>query len=96
MAPKTRSFDSARLRASAGEVSSAAPLDNFAIAEKVLGTATGEISFLLKEAPSIMLQRELWQRSNVIRRGRVYLGGDPVLIVNPNSIVQIALSKEGA
>ena len=96
MAPRTRSFDSARPRPSAGEGSSAAPLDSSAIAEKVLGTATGEISFSPEEAPSITLQRELRQRSNVIRRGGVYLGGDPALTVDPDSIAQIASSREGA
>ena len=96
MVPRTRSFDSARPRGSAGEGSSAAPLDSFAIAEKVLGTATGEISFSPKEAPSLTLQRELRQRFNVIRRGGVCLGRDPALIVNPNFIVQIAALKKGA
>ena len=36
MTPRTRSFDSARPRVLAGEGSSAAPLDSFAIAKKVL------------------------------------------------------------
>ena len=60
MAPRTRSFDSARPRPLAGKRSSAVPLDSFAIVKKVLGTATGEISFSSEEAPSLTLQRELW------------------------------------
>ena len=33
-----------------------------------------------------MLQRELRQRSNIICREGVCLGGDPALIVDPDSI----------
>ena len=55
MAPRTRSFDNARPRGPAGEGNSAAPPDSSMITEKVLGTATGEISFLPKEALSVML-----------------------------------------
>ena len=58
MVLRTRSFDSARPRVLAGEGSSAAPLDSFAIAKKVLGTATGEIFFSPKETPLLTLQRE--------------------------------------
>ena len=96
MAPKTRSFNNARPRGPAGEGNSAAPPNSSIIIKKVLGTATGEISFLPKKTPLVMLQREFWQRSNAIRRGGVYLGGDPALTINPNSIVQIASSREGA
>ena len=35
-------------------------------------------------------------RSNVIRRGGVYLGEDLTLIINPDSIAQIAALREGA
>ena len=86
MIPRTRSFNSARPRGPAGEGNSAVPPDSSAIAKKVLGTATGEISFSPKETPLVTLQWELWQRFNVIRRGGVCLGGDPALIVNPDSI----------
>ena len=55
MAPRTRSFNNARPRLSAGERNSAAPLDSFTIAKKVLGTATGEIAFLPKETFSLTL-----------------------------------------
>ena len=55
MAPKTKNFHNARSRVLADEGNSAAPLNNFAIAEKVLGTATGEIFFLPKKAPLLML-----------------------------------------
>ena len=55
MVLKTKSFNSARPRVSAGEGSSAAPLNSSAIAKKVLATATGEISFSPKEAPLITL-----------------------------------------
>ena len=55
MVPRTKSFNNARPRGLAGEGNCAAPLDNFTIAEKVLGTATGEISFSFKEAPLVML-----------------------------------------
>ena len=96
MAPETKNFNNARPRGPAGKGNSAAPPDSSAIAKKVLGTATGKISFSPKEAPSVTLQRELRQRSNAIRRGGVYLGGDPALTINPNSITQIASSKEGA
>ena len=54
MVLRIRSFDNARPRGPAGEGNSAAPPNSFTIAEKVLGTATGEISFLLKEAPLVM------------------------------------------
>ena len=54
MVLRTRSFDNARPRGPAGEGSSAAPPDSSTIAEKVLGIATGEISFLPKEAPLVM------------------------------------------
>ena len=60
MVPRTRSFNSARPRGPAGEGSSAASPDSFTIAEKVLGTATGEIFFSPKEALLVMFQRELW------------------------------------
>ena len=55
MAPKTRSFNNARPRGPAGEGNSAVPPDSSTIAEKVLGTATGEISFSPKEAPLVTL-----------------------------------------
>ena len=55
MAPRIKSFNNARPCGSAGEGSSAAPLDSFAIVKKVLGTATGEISFSLKETPLLIL-----------------------------------------
>ena len=55
MALRTRSFNNACPRLLAGKISSAVPLNNFAIAKKVLGTATGEISFLPKEALSMTL-----------------------------------------
>ena len=55
MAPKTRNFDNARPRGPAGEGNSAAPPDSSTIVKKVLGIATGEISFLLKEALLVML-----------------------------------------
>ena len=55
MALRTRSFNNARPRGPAGEGSSAVPLDNSAIVEKVLGTATGEIFFSPKEALLVML-----------------------------------------
>ena len=55
MALRTRSFDSARPRGLAGKGSSAAPLDSSAIVEKVLGTATGEISFSPEEAFLLIL-----------------------------------------
>ena len=55
MAPRTRSFNNGRPRGPAGEGSSAAPPDNSTIAEKVLGIATGEISFSPEEALSVML-----------------------------------------
>ena len=96
MVPRTRSFNNARPRGPVGEGNSAAPPNNSTIAEKVLSTATGEISFSPKKAPLVMLQRELRQRFNIIRRGGVYLRGDPALTVNPDSIAQIALSREGA
>ena len=54
MVLRTRSFDNARPRLSAGERNSVAHLNNSAIAEKVLGTATGEISFSPKKAPSLI------------------------------------------
>ena len=96
MAPRTKSFNNARPRRPAGEGNSAAPPNNSTIAKKVLGTTTGKISFLPKEAPSVTLQREFRQYSNAIRRGGVCLGGDPALTVNPDSIAQIASSREGA
>ena len=96
MAPRTRNFNSARPCGPAGKGNSAAPLNNSGIAKKVLGTATGEISFSPKETPLVTLQRELRQRSNAIRHKGVYLGGDPALIINPDSIAQIATSREGA
>ena len=96
MALRIRSFNSARPRGPAGKGSSAAPLNSSAIIEKVLGTATGEISFSPKETPLVILQRELRQRFNTIRRGGVYLGGDPALTVDPDSIAQIVLLREGA
>ena len=96
MALRTKSFNNARPCLSAGEGNSAALLDSSAITKKVLSTATGEIFFSPKKAPSLTLQRELRQRSNVIRRGEVYLGGDPALTVNPDSITQIVMSKKGA
>ena len=96
MAPKTKNFNNARPHGPAGKGNSAAPPDSSTIVKKVLGTATGEISFSPKKAPSVTLQRELRQCSNVIRREGVYLGGDPALIVDPDSIAQIASSKEGA
>ena len=86
MAPKTKSFNNARPRKPAGKGNSAAPPNNSTIAKKVLNTATRKISFSPKKAPSVMLQRELRQRSNAIRRERLYLGGDPALTINPNSI----------
>ena len=49
MAPRTKSFNNARPCGSAGEGNSVAPPDNFAIAEKVLGIATGEIFFSPKK-----------------------------------------------
>ena len=55
MVLRTRSFDNARPRLSAGEGSSAAPLNSFAIVKKVLSTATGEIFFLPKETLSMTL-----------------------------------------
>ena len=87
MVPKTRNFNNAYPRGPAGEGNSAAPPNNSTIAKKVLGTATGEISFSPKKAPLVTFQREFRQRSNVICRGGVYLGEDPALIVNPDSIV---------
>ena len=60
MALKTKSFNNARPRGPAGKKNSAAPLNSFAIAKKVLGNATGEISFSPKEVPSLTLQQELW------------------------------------
>ena len=96
MAPKTKSFNNARPRGPAGKGNSAAPPNSSTIIKKVLGTATGKISFSPKKAPSITLQRELRQRSNTIRRGGVCLGGNPALTVNPDSIAQIASSREGA
>ena len=96
MAPKTKNFNNARPRGPAGKGNSAAPPNNSTIAKKVLGTATGEISFSPKETPSVTLQRELRQRFNAIRRGGVCLGKDPALTINPDSIAQIASSKEGA
>ena len=60
MALRTRSFNNARPRVSAGGGNSAAPLNSFTIVKKVLGTATGEISFSLEEAPLLTLQREFW------------------------------------
>ena len=86
MAPRTKNFNNARPRGPAGEGSSAAPPDNSIIAKKVLGTATGEISFSPKKAPLVMLQWEFRQRSNIICRGGVCLGGDPALTINPDSI----------
>ena len=86
MALRTKSFNNARPRISAGERNSAAPLNSFAITKKVLSTATEKISFSPKKTPSLTLQRELRQRSNAIHRGGVYLGGDPALTVNPDSI----------
>ena len=59
MVLKTRSFNNARPRLLAGEGNSAAHLHGLAIAEKVLSTATGEISFSPKKAPSLILQQEL-------------------------------------
>ena len=56
MALRIRNFNNARLRPSAGEGNSAAPLNNSAIVEKVLGTATREIFFSLEKTPLIMLQ----------------------------------------
>ena len=53
MVPKTKSFNSAHSCPLIGEENSAAPLNSSAIAEKVLGTATGEISFSPEEALSI-------------------------------------------
>ena len=47
---KTRSFNNTRPRGPVGEGSSAVPPDSFTIVKKVLGIATGEISFLPKEA----------------------------------------------
>ena len=96
MAFKTKNFNNARPRGPAGKKNSAVPPDNSTIAKKVLGTATGEISFSPKETLSVTFQRELRQYFNTIYRGGVYLGGDPALIINPNSITQIILSKEGA
>ena len=55
MAPKTKNFNNARPRGPAGKGNSAAPPDNSTITKKVLGTATGEISFSLKETPLVML-----------------------------------------
>ena len=55
MALKTRNFNNARPRGPAGEGNSAASPDNSTITKKVLGTATGEISFSSKEAPLVML-----------------------------------------
>ena len=96
MAFRTRSFNNARPRGPAGEGNSAVPPNSSTIAKKVLGTATGEISFSPKETLLVILQREFWQRSNAIRRGGVCLGGDPALTVHPDSIAQIASSKKGA
>ena len=55
MVPKTRNFNNTRPRGPAGKGNSAAPLNNSTIAKKVLNTATGEISFLPKETPLVML-----------------------------------------
>ena len=52
---KIRSFNNARPRGPAGEGSSAVPPDSSTIAEKVLSTATGEISFSPEKAPLVML-----------------------------------------
>ena len=96
MAPKTRNFNNAHPHGPAGKGNSAGPLNSSTIVKKVLGTATGEISFSPKKAPSVTLQQELRQRSNAIRRGGVYLGGNPALTINPDSIAQIASSRESA
>ena len=50
MVPRTRNFNNARPRGPADEGNSATPLDSSTITEKVLGTTTGEIFFLPKEA----------------------------------------------
>ena len=55
MVPRTRSFDNTRPRGTAGEGNFTAPPDSSTIAKKVLSTATGEISFLPKEAFLVML-----------------------------------------
>ena len=96
MAPKTKNFNNTRPRGPAGKGNSAAPPDSSIIAKKVLNTATGEISFSLKKAPSVIFQQELWQYFNFIRHGGVCLRGDPALIINPDFITQIVSSREGA
>ena len=55
MALRIKNFDNARPRGPAGKESSAAPPNNSTIVKKVLGTATGEISFSPKKAPLITL-----------------------------------------
>ena len=96
MAPRTRSFDSARPRLSAVEGSSVISLSDSIVAEKVPGTVTGEIPFSPHEEPSVTLRRELRDRSTAILQAGVCLGGNPAVSIDPDTIADITGTSEGA
>ena len=90
MALQTRSFKSTRPRHSTIEGNSAVNISNFIITEIVPGTARGKIHFSSHENPLCTLQQELYQRADIIVRTRVYFGGNPDVVINPETILKVA------
>ena len=96
MAPRTRSFKSARSRHPTIEGNSAAKISDSIVTETVPGTAGGAILFSPQENPLRTLQRELRQRAETLIHGRVCLSGNPNVGIDAETISEVMASREGA
>ena len=95
MAPRTRSFESARSRHLTIKRTSTADIGDSIIAETVPGTAGGTIPFSPQENPLRTLWRELRQRSETLLHGGVCLGGNSNVGIDARTISEIVASPEG-